>query len=304
MCPWPSLSTCSASSPCARLSRAPSTTGGSDFHNGVGLPMDGPFSWPTRSITHRDRHGSPRFRDSSFSVRAVLSDPAGVSSSLAFCGSLLLPSKFSTLSASGCSSDEAQSLHLRYSPDIALPTLSPCRYLHEPKARFQVEGLILLAWAGISPAGSAQLILAHRKILECPGRAPSSPFSSAVPCTGHPALDAGCALVGTRTKSRESPPRKWRSTPRPRPAGRSYPPAPALRAVFAARRSWRCTPYVPASLGTLLASTFRKGPGDCSPVSRRNAATSPRPRPARLPSSMRSRPCTAFRRYRCGAEAP
>src|SRR5207249_12151006 len=34
-------------------------------------------------------------------------------------------------------------------------------YLHEPKARFQVERLIPLAWAGIAPAGSARLRLAH-----------------------------------------------------------------------------------------------------------------------------------------------
>jgi hypothetical protein len=163
MCPWPSLSTCSASSPCARLSRAPSTTGGSDFHNGVGFPMVGPFSRPTRPFPDRDRRGSPRFHDASFSVRAVLSDPAGVSSSLAFCGSLLVPSKFSTLSASGYKSNEAQSLHLRYGLDVARPTLSPCRYLHEPKARFQVGWLLPLVWAGLSPAGSAWLSLAHRK---------------------------------------------------------------------------------------------------------------------------------------------
>jgi hypothetical protein len=73
MFPWLSLSTCSAASPCARLSRAPSTTSGSDFHDGIGFPVDGPFSRPTRSIADRDRGGSPRFRDSSFSVRAVLS---------------------------------------------------------------------------------------------------------------------------------------------------------------------------------------------------------------------------------------
>jgi hypothetical protein len=162
MCPWPSFSTCSAASPCARLSRAPSTTSGSDFHDSVGLPMDGPFSRPTRPIAGQDRRGSPRFRDASLSARAVLSDPAGVSSSLASSGSLLVPSKFSTLSASGLSSHEAQSLHLRYGPDVARPTLSPCRYLHEPKARFQAERLIPLAWAGISPAGSARLSLAHQ----------------------------------------------------------------------------------------------------------------------------------------------
>ena len=175
MFPWLSLSTCSAASPCTRLSRAPSTTSGSDFHDSVGLPMDGPFSRPTRSIAGQDRRGSPRFRDASFSARAVLSDPAGVSSPLASCGNLLVPSKFSTLSASGFPNHEAQSLHLRYGPDVALPTLSPCRYLHAPKARFQVGRLIPLAWAGIAPAGSARLSLAHRRIHGCPRRAPSSP---------------------------------------------------------------------------------------------------------------------------------
>jgi hypothetical protein len=181
MCPWPSFSTCSAASPCARLSRAPSTISGSDFHDSVGLPMDGPFSRPTRPIAGQDRRGSPRFRDASLSARAVLSDPARVSSSLASCGSLLVPSKFSTLSASGLSSHEAPSLHLRYGPVVARPTLSPCGYLHEPKARFQVERLIPLAWAGISPAESARLSLAHRKSPECPHRAPSSLASIGMP---------------------------------------------------------------------------------------------------------------------------
>ena len=161
MCPWPSFSTCSAASPCTRLSRAPSTTSGSDFHDSVGLPMDGPFSRPTR-CSAQDRRGSPRFRDASLSARAVLSDPAGVSSPLASCGDLLVPSKYSTLSASGLPTHEAQSLHLRYGPDVALPTLSPCRYLHEPKARFPVGRLFPLAWAGIAPAGSARLCLARR----------------------------------------------------------------------------------------------------------------------------------------------
>jgi hypothetical protein len=114
-------------------------------------------------LHHQDRSGSPRFRDASFSVRAVLSDPAGVSSPLAFCGSLLVPSKFSTLSASGISCNEAQSLHLRYGLDVALPTLSPCCCLHEPKARFQVRRLVPLAWTGIAPAESARLSLAHQR---------------------------------------------------------------------------------------------------------------------------------------------
>jgi len=38
---------------------------------------------------------------------------------IAFCGDLLLPSRFSTLSACELSSHEAQSLHLRYGPFVA-----------------------------------------------------------------------------------------------------------------------------------------------------------------------------------------
>jgi hypothetical protein len=165
MFPWLSFSTCSAASPCAQLSRAPSTTSGSDFHHGIGLLVDGPFGRPTRLLAGQDRGGSPRFRDTSFSVRAVLSDPARVSDSLARRGSLLLPSKFSTLSASGLSSNEAQSLHLRYGLDIARSTLSPCRCLHEPKTRFLVGRLVPLARTGVSPVGSARFILAHRSRL-------------------------------------------------------------------------------------------------------------------------------------------
>jgi hypothetical protein len=62
------------------------------------------FLWMVHSVgsvTGQDRRGSPRFRVVSFFARAVLSNPAGVSSFLARCGSLLVPSKFSTLSASG-----------------------------------------------------------------------------------------------------------------------------------------------------------------------------------------------------------
>src|SRR5262249_11013812 len=125
------------------------------------------FLWMVLSVglldrSRQDRRGSPRYRGASISARAVLSDPAGVSRSLASCGSVLVPSKSSTLSASGCHNHEAPSLHLRYSPDVALPTLSPCRCLHEPKARFQVGRLVPLAWAGLTPAGSARLTLAHR----------------------------------------------------------------------------------------------------------------------------------------------
>src|SRR6266852_9928889 len=60
---------------------------------------------------------------------------------IAFCGRLLLPSRFSTLSASGCSCHEAQSLHVCYGLDIALSTLNSCCCLHEPKTRFPVGRL-------------------------------------------------------------------------------------------------------------------------------------------------------------------
>lgn len=61
---------------------------------------------------------------------------------IAFCGHLLLPSRYSTLSASGCC-HEALSLHLRYGLDIALSTLNSCRLLHKFKTRFPVRRLFL-----------------------------------------------------------------------------------------------------------------------------------------------------------------
>src|ERR1700745_1638617 len=67
--------------------------------------------------------------------------PPDSPATIAFIGRLLLPSRFSTLSASGCSCHEAQSLHVCYGLDIALSTLSSCRCLHEPKTRFPVGRL-------------------------------------------------------------------------------------------------------------------------------------------------------------------
>src|ERR1700745_669633 len=128
-------------------------------------------------------------------------DPAGVSSSLASCGSLLLPSKFSTLSASGLSSNEAQSLHLRYGLDIARSTLSPCRCLHEPKTRFLVGRLVPLARTGVSPVGSARFILAHRRSHECPHRVPSSLAFAGCSPSGRLMPDAGCDQAEIRKRS-------------------------------------------------------------------------------------------------------
>src|SRR5712692_7185749 len=67
--------------------------------------------------------------------------PPDSPTTIAFIGRLLLPSRFSTLSASGCSCHEAQSLHVCYGLDIALSTLNSCCCLHEPKTRFPVGRL-------------------------------------------------------------------------------------------------------------------------------------------------------------------
>ena len=140
MFPQPGHSLCPAASPCTRLSRALSTTGGPDFHRDLCRPVDAPFSWHTRSGSpDQDRRGSPRSLDTSLSARAVLSDPAGVSGTLAIAGAYCSLPSISTLSAPGLP-HEAQSLHLRYGPGVALSTLSPCRCLHEPKTRFPVGG--------------------------------------------------------------------------------------------------------------------------------------------------------------------
>src|SRR5437016_13995268 len=67
--------------------------------------------------------------------------PPDSPATIAFIGRLLLPSRYSTLSASGCSCHEAQSLHVCYGLDIALSTLNSCRCLHESKTRFPVGRL-------------------------------------------------------------------------------------------------------------------------------------------------------------------
>jgi hypothetical protein len=85
--------------------------------------------------------GSPRFHDASISVHAVLSDPAGVSSDHRLLRSPTVA--FQVFDPVGLRMyHEAPSLHLRYGLDIALSTLNPCRYLHEPKTRFPVEWLV------------------------------------------------------------------------------------------------------------------------------------------------------------------
>src|SRR6266481_4977183 len=143
MFPWTSNSTCLASSPCTRLSRAPSTT------SEVRLP---PSHLSPSGLTIRLTY-SARFRQTKTAVDLpgamtlpFLSMPCSQTppdspATIAFIGRLLLPSRFSTLSASGCPCHEARSLHLCYGLDIALSTLNSCRCLHEPKTRFPVGRL-------------------------------------------------------------------------------------------------------------------------------------------------------------------
>src|SRR5215471_11184414 len=73
------------------------------------------------------------------------------------------------------STHEAQSLHLRYGPSVALPTLSSYRYLHKPKARFPVGWLPPLpvrefhpletpSFAWRAKIGAGQVIEQHFKL--------------------------------------------------------------------------------------------------------------------------------------------
>ena len=136
------VSLCLAPSPCTRLSRAPSTTSESDFHRRVCLPQKGSFGRHTRSISARSRRRwISQVPDASVSGHAVLSDPAAVSGSHRH---YRLPTvAFQIFDPVGLrtSTHEAQSLHSHYGLPIALPTLSACRYLHSPKARFPVGWL-------------------------------------------------------------------------------------------------------------------------------------------------------------------
>ena len=95
-------------------------------------------------LSPRDHGGSPRFLGASISAVPCSQTPPGSLAFIAIYECILLPSRSSTLSAPGCCCYEAQSLHLRYGPDIALSTLNSYRYLHEPKTRFLVRRLFLL----------------------------------------------------------------------------------------------------------------------------------------------------------------
>lgn len=118
----------------------------SEYYQRVRLPSQHlhPYGWSFQfaySVFRQDHDGSPRFLDASFSIRAMLSDPAEVSSNHRRFYRLLTIAfqVFDLVGPRSC--NEALSLHLRYGPNVALSTLSPCRYLHAPKTRFLVSWL-------------------------------------------------------------------------------------------------------------------------------------------------------------------
>ncbi len=117
----------------------------------------GPFS------TGQDGGGSPRCHDASVSVHAVRSDPAGFSDDLASIGRLLWPSRFSTLSASGCVTRLNRFTCVTAWTSFCLRLTHVVAFM-SPRLDSRWDGSSL-SGAGVSPAESAGFILAHRKSL-------------------------------------------------------------------------------------------------------------------------------------------
>src|ERR1700726_3009608 len=117
-------------------------------------------SFPLRAETTVDLSGSSMLPFPN--VPSSLTPPQSPVT-IASCGDLLLPS--SQYDAVGLRVTIITRLN-RFTCVTArsslVPTLSSCRYLHEPKARFPVGRLVPLSGAGISPAGSIRLFLTHR----------------------------------------------------------------------------------------------------------------------------------------------
>ena len=163
MCPHERILSCSLASPCTRLSRAQSTIKGSDFHRGVCLPMDGPFGQHTR-LDVKTTMDLPGSSDASVATRAVPLDPAGLPVALPVTATFPWPSTYSSVSASGPLSRGSSGF------TCVTARMSPClRLAHVvtsmcPRLGSRWAGLAL-AGAGIAPAGSAGLCLAHRRSL-------------------------------------------------------------------------------------------------------------------------------------------
>ena len=142
----------------------------SEYYQRVRLPPSllSPSGWSIR-LTYsacfpgQDGSGSPRCHDASISVHAVLLDPAGVSSDLRLCGRLLLPSRFSTLSASGYVTRLNRFTCVTAWTSLCLRLTHVVTFM-SPRLDSRWGGSSL-SGAGISPAESAGLNLAHRESL-------------------------------------------------------------------------------------------------------------------------------------------
>ena len=73
----------------------------SDFHRRIGFPQSDSFGRPTRPAG-RDGDGSPRFLTHPFLDVPCSQTPPQSPAVIAICDRLLLPSRYSTLSACGC----------------------------------------------------------------------------------------------------------------------------------------------------------------------------------------------------------
>jgi hypothetical protein len=150
----------------------------SEYYQRVRLPPSllSPSGWSIR-LTYsacfpgRDGSGSPRCHDASISVHAVLLDPARVSSNLRLCGRLLLPSRFSTLSASGYVTRLNRFTCVTAWTSLCLRLTHVVTFM-SPRLDSRWVGSSL-SGAGVSPAESAGLNLAHRKISRDPSPPPS-----------------------------------------------------------------------------------------------------------------------------------
>src|SRR3984885_4714461 len=117
-------------------------------------------SFPLRAETTVDLSGSSMLP---FPNVPCYPTPPQSPVTIASCGDLLLPSsQYDTVALRVTINTRLNRFTCVTARSSLVPTLSSCRCLHEPKARFPVGRLVPLSEAGISPAGSIRLFLTHR----------------------------------------------------------------------------------------------------------------------------------------------
>ena len=137
------VSLCLAPSPCTRLSRAPSTLWASPTSITASTFLRRfPIGWPTRPRrAGRDSDGPPRFLMLPFQTCRALRPRRSLRQSSPITTAYCCLPEFRPCRPADKELTRLNRFTSRYSPPVALPTLSSCRYLHEPKARFPVEWL-------------------------------------------------------------------------------------------------------------------------------------------------------------------